>query len=934
MSTIKEKKILDYPSEVTFSSTKIILNQMQKNICKIILNDGSKGSGFFCKIPFPYNKTQLLPVLITNNHVINETILNKEEKIKIFYENEFKSIELINRIKYTNNQYDVTIIEIKESIDKIRDFLEIDENKMKNDSTLFYLKESIYIIHYPNDEKLVSYGILQNIFEDKKFNFSHVCCTYQGSSGSPIINLKNNKVIGIHKESNERNNFNIGCFLDYPIQDFISNIKGNKDMKNNFNNLRYLEIKHFSNQYNNDLNKADQNENKKGNQKENISFNDEEKIKKIIFDKENEIKKLKNEIEQLNKRFNNQSNFINNIQKNLDEFKIKNNNYEKKIKELMNQLEIQKKKYEEEKTILISDKEKISKSKKHLEEKINLLEQTKVIIEKEILARDEKIKELDLKIQKKNPEKDNSDIKKLNQLIDERNKIMEQKQKKISELEKKLEDVLFKIKLNEKEINDLKKNLSEKERIIKIREKEINNKTILTSKEKSQAFHNGILDSEKKKILRPSTPNITFNNKEDFVIKTKTRNNKINGLSTTNSKKNYNYIKFGTINEKNKNNKNNSFKAINEETKPNKKIPLMLYEKPTLVGLQKIGKFNFLNATLQCLSQTEDLTNYFLDKNLSAKNNIDINNTNGLQLSPVYLELIKKLWDKNNYKGSFAAKKFLETIEKMNPSIKCSADLTDFILKQFHKELKKTDNSGNDFEVKNEYDKNIAFSSFKKEFEKHTSIISDIFFGIKETTKICLFCKNKNTKEGKPIQKSYSYKSFNRLIFPLEKVITKEKKIEKKNNISVGNNKVVTFDDCFYYNQKTFLYPKEKNVTCNQCKQLSDFHSTSKIFSSPNVLIIDLNRNNNLNVMKFNFTETIDISKFILSKRGKEIFNLYGVISLYGKKSVPYFYAFCKSPIDNKWYRYNDLIVTEVENIQKEVIDFGTPYILFYKKKY
>ncbi len=32
---------------------KRLLSQMEKNICEIDCNDGSKGTGFFCKIPFP-----------------------------------------------------------------------------------------------------------------------------------------------------------------------------------------------------------------------------------------------------------------------------------------------------------------------------------------------------------------------------------------------------------------------------------------------------------------------------------------------------------------------------------------------------------------------------------------------------------------------------------------------------------------------------------------------------------------------------------------------------------------------------------------------------------------------------------------------------------------------------------------------------------------
>ena len=77
-----------------------------------------------------------------------------------------------------------------------------------------------------------------------------------------------------------------------------------------------------------------------------------------------------------------------------------------------------------------------------------------------------------------------------------------------------------------------------------------------------------------------------------------------------------------------------------------------------------------MNATLQCLSQTEDLTNYFLDErhweNIINNNNAK-SNRNLPQLTPIYLELVKKLWDKNNPKGYYSPKNFMKTVEIMNP---------------------------------------------------------------------------------------------------------------------------------------------------------------------------------------------------------------------------------------------------------------------------
>ena len=45
--TIEEENLEDYPDIITSEKTEIILFQMKKNICKIYMDDGSKGTGFF-----------------------------------------------------------------------------------------------------------------------------------------------------------------------------------------------------------------------------------------------------------------------------------------------------------------------------------------------------------------------------------------------------------------------------------------------------------------------------------------------------------------------------------------------------------------------------------------------------------------------------------------------------------------------------------------------------------------------------------------------------------------------------------------------------------------------------------------------------------------------------------------------------------------------
>ena len=239
----KEDEITGYPKVISFDCTEEIISQMKKNICKIKIDEINKqGTGFFCKIPFP-DENNMLKVLITNNHIINEDILYKEnQKISIYIKEEKKErfLNLNNRIKYTNHekQYDITIIEIKDT-DEINNFLELDKNILndilkdenENDD---YKDKTFYIIQYPEGELSVSYGIISNICLDKKYKFTHLCGTKAGSSGSPILNLKN-KLIGIHLETNKSKNF--GTFLNYPIKDFIKKNFNKNDNNNNKMNI-------------------------------------------------------------------------------------------------------------------------------------------------------------------------------------------------------------------------------------------------------------------------------------------------------------------------------------------------------------------------------------------------------------------------------------------------------------------------------------------------------------------------------------------------------------------------------------------------------------------------------------------------------------------------------------------------------------------------
>ena len=235
-----------YPRPISILGTKEILKQMVNCICKIYRNDGNKGTGFFCKILYNnYN----IPVMITNNHIIDEKYIKENNNINITLndDNICKTIILNdNRKIYTNKEYDITIIEIKcekdklnekDEKDKINNFMNLDKKIFNENSNELYKKQSIYIPQYLYGEKaVVSYGIINNIVGN---NISHFCFTESGSSGSPIIDLLNNKIIGIHKEGSPLLKKNFGTFLKLPIIEFINKYRNkiNEIKENNINKI-------------------------------------------------------------------------------------------------------------------------------------------------------------------------------------------------------------------------------------------------------------------------------------------------------------------------------------------------------------------------------------------------------------------------------------------------------------------------------------------------------------------------------------------------------------------------------------------------------------------------------------------------------------------------------------------------------------------------
>ena len=639
------------------------------------------------------------------------------------------------------------------------------------------------------------------------------------------------------------------------------------------------------------------------------------------------------------------------IKKKEEEELIKKKEEEELIKKREEEL---RKKREEEELRKKREDELLKKKEEEEKEKIRLEQEKKIKLEKEML---EKKKQEEEEIKKREEKKRQEEIKEQIEKEKEMERI-----KKLKEEEKLKQEEIRKQKEKEekikqeqikkmKELEEKKKNQKEKEQK-ELKEKIKKQKELEEQQKKKQKE----LEEQQKKKQKELKEQQKKKQKE-FEEQQKKKQKELEQLK----------LKQKAEEELLKQQKQNQDQ--NQQIIPPKQsITCKSINPPPLIGLQNIGSTCYMNATLQCFSHTEVLTDYFLNENNHTKiinNNISKKNPNLLQLSPSYLNLIKNLW--LSHQKYFSPYAFRKNLAEMNPLFKelsanDAKDLLNYLLTQLHEELnlyvEKNIDEENDLNF-NPYNEQMVLQNFVQSFfGKNKSVLSDHFFGIQESKFLCMGCEKKNLGNNLPIK--FSFQAFNFLFLPLEEVRKYKNQKNMMNNMNMnnnmfqfnnGNNNIiinniiiqnnmnnpnsVNIYDCFEYLQKDEIFSGDNAMWCNICNGLIPCKNKTVIYTGPNILILILNRGSGIQYkVKLDFYEKINLDNFIIKKdKPNMIYELYGVVTHLGESGESgHFVAACKIPCNNKWYRFNDAIVTPINDIQSEIINFGMSYILFYKK--
>ena len=344
-----------------------------------------------------------------------------------------------------------------------------------------------------------------------------------------------------------------------------------------------------------------------------------------------------------------------------------------------------------------------------------------------------------------------------------------------------------------------------------------------------------------------------------------------------------------------------------------------------IIKLKRNEALKSLNSVIQCLFHIEPFVNYIKSKFYEI-NKRDIYNkfkASGKCLTDPLKNLLDELFPEKFEKTedyemktkseSISTEDLSKIIYTINSKYnEKQDDLISFILSRLHAELNKTENINQTVLITGSNDKQKAFINFFDNFKKENkSIISDMFYGIYYLKYTCNNCGNN----------LYIFKNYIHRLYTLSQVYN-----YRYQAIESGTNNIseINIYDCLIYDKCINECQKE----CKKCHSPTT-NEQKIIYTSPNILIFIINRNDIDLKFKFLIEENINISGFVEKQRNTR-YELIGIIYNFDENR---FKAYCKNYGNKQWTGYEDENILfsgdfqDIKNIEKN----AKPYILFYQ---
>lgn len=379
---------------------------------------------------------------------------------------------------------------------------------------------------------------------------------------------------------------------------------------------------------------------------------------------------------------------------------------------------------------------------------------------------------------------------------------------------------------------------------------------------------------------------------------------------------------------------------------------------PGLCGLSNMGNTCFMNAALQCLSNTPPLTNYILTDKFVE----DINTSNPLgmhgEIARTYSELIKVLWGGNN--SSFLPREFKCAVSRFAPqfcgfSQQDCQELMAFLLDGLHEDLNRIRNKPY-IEIKNDFetrpDEVVAEESWSNYKKRNDSIVVDTFHALLKSTLVCPGCELVSVTFDPfcylslplPVKRE---KQVNPVFIPAPGKVEEESPNPTQSSVDstvdtsvpkVTPRPTLQLKDCITQFTNIERLGADDPWYCPKCKKHQQATKKFDIWSLPKVLIIHLKRfsfsrswRDKIDTLVEFPVDGLDMSKYVLNpeqKKTKQIYNLIGVANHFGGLGGGHYTAYAKNFLQNAWYSFDDAMVNPVSS--NNIVN-RSAYVLFYQ---
>eukprot|EP00977_Amphora_coffeiformis_P001681 scaffold316_cov158-Amphora_coffeaeformis.AAC.5 len=347
---------------------------------------------------------------------------------------------------------------------------------------------------------------------------------------------------------------------------------------------------------------------------------------------------------------------------------------------------------------------------------------------------------------------------------------------------------------------------------------------------------------------------------------------------------------------------------------------------PGSVGLHNLGNSCYLNSTVQCLSQVEPVTQYFMRERYDGELNRNNPLGSGGHVATAYASLLRKIWGGDH--SVLAPRLLKQTVGAFAPQFNnCyqhdSQEFCQFLMDGLHEDLNrvKTKPYVEDLEGFGMPDDKAAIESWRKHLLRHDSVVVDHCQGMHRSHLTCPRCGRESIK----------FDVYSSISLPLA---------------SKKDHSVIQLKDCLERFMEGEQLDERNAWYCPRCRQHVCALKMIALWTTPDILILHLKRftfepnllSGGMLRSKVDDTvafpvENLDLTKYILGPIDPDappIYNLIGVSEHIGPTANSGHYtATVRNSIDGQWYRFND---SNVGRTSGEAAMTGGAYMLFYQR--